>query len=147
MFTSHPCVRERPRSNCRFSECVKRIGLKNDKVVKWTNEGSAPTYVGLSTAIPGKVIPVDLMRSGSLLVKPQMFLCRYDCCSAYTHTHTLPTTNTNCCVCTVCTLNRYFYNARRYQSVRRVSVLIFHPREIQSMWSQNVNVIYHRSPR
>ncbi|CAM9150596.1 unnamed protein product [Laminaria digitata] len=51
------------------------IGLKHDKVVKWTNEGTSPTYVGLSTAIPGKVIPVDLMRSGSLLAKPQMFLC------------------------------------------------------------------------
>lgn len=50
---------------------------KQDKVVKWTNEGTAPTYLGLSSPLPGKVIPVDLQQAGAILTKSQMFLCRY----------------------------------------------------------------------
>lgn len=49
--------------------------MKQDKVVKWTNEGTAPTYLGLSSPLPGKVIPVDLRQAGAILTKPQMFLC------------------------------------------------------------------------
>lgn len=56
---------------------LPRMGLKNDRVVKWTNEGAGSTYVGLSGPIAGKVIPIDLQQSGTLLAKPQMFLCRY----------------------------------------------------------------------
>ena len=52
----------------------KRIGLKSDRVVKFTNKGSGPTYLGLAAPFPGKVIPVHLLASGTLLVKPSMFL-------------------------------------------------------------------------
>ncbi|CAM9861517.1 unnamed protein product [Scytosiphon promiscuus] len=51
------------------------VGLKSDKVVKFTNEGNGPTYLGLASPLPGKVIPVSLEKSGTLLVKPSMFLC------------------------------------------------------------------------
>ncbi|CBJ49032.1 conserved unknown protein [Ectocarpus siliculosus] len=51
------------------------IGVKNDRVVKFTNEGNSPTYLGLTASLPGKVIPVSLAKSGTLLAKPSVFLC------------------------------------------------------------------------
>ncbi|CAM9979225.1 unnamed protein product [Ascophyllum nodosum] len=51
------------------------MGLRNDRVIKWTNEGNAPSYVALAAPIPGKVVPVDLAQSGPILVKPRIFLC------------------------------------------------------------------------
>eukprot|EP00752_Nemacystus_decipiens_P002106 g2013.t1 len=50
------------------------IGFKSDRVVKFTNEGNGPTYLGLAAPFPGKVIPVHLQTSGNLLAKPWMFL-------------------------------------------------------------------------
>lgn len=50
--------------------------MKNDRVVKFTNEGNSPTYLGLTASLPGKVIPVSLAQSGTLLAKPSVFLCR-----------------------------------------------------------------------
>lgn len=57
-------------------DLAKRIGLKSDRVVKFTNEGNGPTYLGLAAPFPGKVIPVHLQTSGTLLAKPSMFLAR-----------------------------------------------------------------------
>lgn len=62
-----------------FRNCVtwqKRIGFKSDRIVKFTNDGNGPTYLGLAAPFPGKVIPIHLQTSGTLLAKPLTFLAR-----------------------------------------------------------------------
>lgn len=74
-----------------IDETIQRT-MKQDKVVKWTNEGTAPTYLGLSSPLPGKVIPVDLRQAGAILTKPQMFLCRYSIALNYGAEYYMPST-------------------------------------------------------
>ncbi|CAM9209180.1 unnamed protein product [Discosporangium mesarthrocarpum] len=50
-------------------------GVGAGKMVCWTNETSTPAYVGLSTPLAGKVVPVELNRTGAVLVKTPLFLC------------------------------------------------------------------------